>query len=52
MIRKIQTVELQASANLVAAADDVVTLTANLSDLELERITAENGRLVYTVDDS
>ena len=36
MIRKIQKVELQASANVVVSGNEV-TLTANLSDLELER---------------
>jgi hypothetical protein len=51
MIKKIQTVELQASANLVLRNSDTVTLTANLSDLELERITAEHGPLVFWTDD-
>jgi hypothetical protein len=50
MIRKIQKVELQASANFVARLDPV-KLTANLSDLELESIRAQNGVLKYAVND-
>ena len=51
MIKKIQTVEFQASTNLVLRRSDTVTLTANLSDLELERITAEHGPLVFGTDE-
>ena len=51
MIRKIQKVELQASANAIVRGE-VVTLTANLSDLELENIRERNGRLEYRVGDS
>jgi hypothetical protein len=51
MIRKIQKVELQASANAVIRGE-VVTLTANLSDLELESIRERNGGLEYRVGDS
>ncbi|WP_440636469.1 hypothetical protein ACSHT2_21855 [Bradyrhizobium sp. PUT101] len=50
MIKKIQTVELQASTNLVLRSSDTVTLTVNLSDLELERITAEHGPPVFAID--
>ena len=49
MIRKIQTVELQASANIVAKGE-VVVLAANLSDRELESIAAEHGHLAFEVD--
>jgi len=51
MIKKIQASELQANTNLVLRKSDTVTLTANLSDLELERITAEHGPLVFGTDD-
>ena len=51
MIKTIQTVEFQASTNLVLRSKDTVTLTANLSDLELERITAEHGPLVFGTDE-
>ena len=51
MVTKIQTVELQANTNVVVCGRGSVTLTANLSDLELENITARNGRLEYVVGD-
>jgi hypothetical protein len=49
MVTKLQTV-LQASANVVIAQGEEVVLTANLSDLELENIRAQNGHLEHFVD--
>ena len=46
MIRKIQKVELQASANVVTKGDEIV-LTANLSDTEMEIIKEQRGHLKY-----
>ena len=48
MIRKIQKVELQASANVVTKGDEIV-LTANLSDTEMEIIKEQRGHLKYMV---
>src|SRR5436190_24291204 len=49
MIRKIQRVELQTSANIVTKGDTII-LTANLSDVELDSIRAQNGILEYAVN--
>ena len=54
MVRKFRRSNFRRSANLVAAADDVVTLTANLSDLSWRDHRRQNGRLVTrwtTTDD-
>ena len=49
MVSKIQSVELQVSANVVMKGEAVV-LTANLSDLELEQIAAQGGRIRFMLD--
>ena len=49
MVRKIQSVELQLSANVVMKGESVV-LTANLSDLELEQIAAQGGSFRFMLE--
>ena len=49
MVSKIQSVEIQVSANVVMKGEAVV-LTANLSDLELEQIAAQGGRIRFMLD--
>jgi hypothetical protein len=49
MTKEMQRVELQVDANLVAPGD--VVLRANLSDLELEELRTQGGRIEYWGDD-
>jgi hypothetical protein len=51
MVRKIKTIELQLNANVVTRGDSVV-LVANLSDLELEELKAQNGRIEFSVENT
>ena len=48
MVRKISTIELQFSANAVIPGGSVA-LMANLSDLELEELSAQGGFLEFRV---
>jgi hypothetical protein len=48
MAKKMQRIDLQVDANLVARGD--VVLRANLSDLELEDLRAQGGRIEYWGD--